>query len=175
MTSPSTSLFIARTCTSPLGCIEVQAGIHGLYSVNLYGSRPPLLFSEMRPASSENPAGLALEQILEYLSGSRREFDAEVDWSYIKPFQAEVLKAAIAIPFGAFLTYGQIARQLGKPAASRAVGGALAQNPVPIIIPCHRVVAADGSLTGFSAADGIRAKQWLLELEGHRVVSEKLV
>ena len=174
MTSPSTSLFIARTCTSPLGCIEVQAGNSGLYSVNLYGSKPPLLFSEMRPGSG-NPAGIALEQILEYLNGSRREFDAEVDWSYIKPFQVEVLKAALAIPFGAFLTYGQIARQLGKPAASRAVGGALAHNPVPIIIPCHRVVAADGSLTGFSASDGIRAKQWLLELEGHRIVSEKLV
>lgn len=174
MTSPSTSLFIARTCASPLGCIEVQSGISGLYSVNLYGSKPPLLFSEMRPGSG-NLAGVALDQILEYLNGSRREFDAAVDWSYIKPFQAEVLKAALAIPFGAFLTYGQIARQLGKPAASRAVGGALAHNPVPIIIPCHRVVAADGSLTGFSAADGIRAKQWLLELEGHRVVSEKLV
>jgi methylated-DNA-[protein]-cysteine S-methyltransferase len=174
MTSPSTSLFIARSLNSPLGCIEVQSGNAGLYSVNLYGSKPPLHFDEMRPGSG-NLAGKALEEILEYLSGSRRAFSITADWAYITSFQAEVLRIASDIPFGAVRTYGEIARQLGKPAASRAVGGALAHNPIPIIIPCHRVVAADGSLTGFSAADGIRAKQWLLEMEGHSVVGEKLV
>jgi methylated-DNA-[protein]-cysteine S-methyltransferase len=174
MTSPSTSLFIARTSNSPIGCIETQSGNEGLYSVNLYGSKPPLQFDEMRPGSG-NPAGTALDEILGYLSGSRREFSVSADWAYITSFQAEVLRVALAIPFGSIRTYGEIARQLGKPAASRAVGGALAHNPIPVIIPCHRVVAADGSLTGFSAADGIRAKQWLLELEGHTIVGEKLV
>jgi len=174
MTSPSTSLFIARTRNSPIGCIEIQAGNTGLYSVNLYGSKPPLQFDEMHPGTG-NPACIAMDEILEYLNGKRREFSAAADWAYITSFQAEVLNITLDIPFGAVRTYGEIARQLGKPAASRAVGGALAHNPIPIIIPCHRVVAADGSLTGFSAADGIRAKQWLLELEGHSVVGEKLV
>ena len=93
----------------------------------------------------------------------------------MKPFQTKVLKRTLAIPFGQVLTYGQLATELDNPAASRAVGGALAHNPIPIIIPCHRVVAANGRLTGFSAAEGIRTKQWLLELEGRRVVGEKLV
>lgn len=163
------SLYIASVTQSPLGSIEVQAGVNGLFSVTLGGTAKMQITA---PAS--DPASEALRQILEYLEGKRCEFDVKVDWSIQKPFQTRVLEVTQQIPFGSTKTYGQIARDLGTPAASRAVGGALARNPIPIILPCHRVVAADGSLTGFSAADGIRAKRWLLELEGHRFVGEKL-
>jgi methylated-DNA-[protein]-cysteine S-methyltransferase len=173
--TPSSSLFIARATDTPIGLIEVQAGLNGLMRVDLLGKSSNSRLTKNDALESSDPAGQALHQILEYLAGSRRIFSIEIDWSFLKPFQGQVLKRTLEIPFGAFMTYGQIARELSSAAASRAVGGALAHNPMPIVIPCHRVVAADGSLTGFSAADGIRAKQWLLELEGHRIVSEKLV
>jgi len=86
-----------------------------------------------------------------------------------------VLDLTRQIAFGEVLTYGEIARRLGKPAASRAVGAALGRNPMPLLIPCHRVVAANRSLTGYSAADGIKTKAWLLTLEGGKVVGQKLV
>ncbi len=174
LTYPASSLFIARKWDSPIGCIEIQAGRRGLISVNLAGRMPLASDWENVAFPASNPAGQALAQIMEYLAGSRYGFDLEIDWSSMRPFQTEVLKRTLKIPFGEFLTYGQIAVELGNPAASRAVGGALAHNPIPIIIPCHRVVAANGKLTWFSAAEGIVAKQWLLELEGHTIVGEKL-
>ena len=78
------------------------------------------------------------------------------------------------IPRGKVATYGQIAALLHKHRAARAVGAALARNPMPILIPCHRVVAADGHLTGYLGSKGISTKQWLLEREGHRIVGQKL-
>lgn len=114
------------------------------------------------------------QQLDEYFAGQRKEFDLPLDWESFSGFQAVVLPLIYKIPYGEVRTYGDIARELGKPAASRAVGMALARNPLPILIPCHRVVAASGHLTGFSAADGITSKAWLLQLEGHRVVAQKL-
>lgn len=166
------SLFTASTEESPLGRIDVYAGPGGLISVRLLGKSLSRV-AEPNPSMGD-PAGQALLQILEYLDGKRRTFDVTIDWSLIKPFQTVVLKQAMLIPYGSWKTYGQVARELGKPAASRAIGGALANNPIPIIIPCHRVAAADGSLTGFSAANGVRSKRWLLELEGNSFVGEKL-
>lgn len=117
---------------------------------------------------------LCKQQILEYLTGTRRDFELPLDWSSITGFQSDVLHLTYEIPYGEVRSYGEVARALGKPAASRAVGGALARNPMPILIPCHRVVAASGALTGYSAADGITTKSLLLELEGHRIVGQKL-
>ena len=114
------------------------------------------------------------QQLIAYLAGTRREFDVPLDRSAITGFQAEVLRLTSAIPYGEVRTYGELARSMGNPAASRAVGGALARNPLPILIPCHRVLAASGQLTGYSAANGIATKAHLLELEGHSVVGQKL-
>lgn len=129
-------------------------------------------------ADAESAAGemlnLCKQQILEYLAGTRRDFELPLDWSSITGFQSDVLHLTYEIPYGEVRSYGEVARALGKPAASRAVGGALARNPMPILIPCHRVVAASGALTGYSAADGITTKSLLLELEGHRIVGQKL-
>ena len=85
------------------------------------------------------------------------------------------MKAAAKILWGVVLTYGELAKAIGQPQASRAVGAALARNPFLIVVPCHRVIGADKALHGFSAEGGIKVKQSLLELEGQRIVNNKVV
>ena len=104
-----------------------------------------------------------VDQIEEYFSGERRAFDLEVDLDGTE-FQKSVWKRLLEIPFGQTRSYRQLAERLGKPAATRAVGRANATNPVSIVVPCHRIIGADGSLTGFGG--GIDVKRFLLELEG---------
>ena len=109
------------------------------------------------------------EQVESYLSGSRREFSLPIDWRWMSSFQIAVYKAVLEIPYGRSKTYGQIAAQIGKPKAARAVGAANAANPLPIIIPCHRLVGADGALKGYGSGSGIPTKAWLMEMEeSHR-------
>jgi methylated-DNA-[protein]-cysteine S-methyltransferase len=160
-----------------IGAVRVTASERGLLIVDLLGRHPTteITLKSLSSSQAHQNASAAMEQILEYLNGKRRFFDIAIDWTNTTPFQKTVLEITQFIPFGEILTYGQIAAKLGKISASRAVGGALGRNPMPIIIPCHRVVAANGNLTGFSAADGIVTKQWLLELEGHKIVAQKLV
>lgn len=110
----------------------------------------------------------ALKQLVEYLNGERRQFDLPIDWSVMTPFQAQVLRLTCAILYGQTTTYGKIATRIGKPNAARAVGRAEATNPIPLVIPCHRVLGSDGRLHGYGAANGIESKAWLLELEHNR-------
>ncbi|MBM4134423.1 MAG: methylated-DNA--[protein]-cysteine S-methyltransferase [Nitrospira sp.] len=107
---------------------------------------------------------VARTQILEFLSGRRRELDCPLDLSQGTPFQRKVWRAALAIPYGRVRSYKWIAVRVGGTRYARAVGLALGANPVPILVPCHRVVAQDGSLGGFSC--GLPAKRRLLTLEG---------
>ncbi|MFQ6132224.1 MAG: methylated-DNA--[protein]-cysteine S-methyltransferase [Armatimonadota bacterium] len=107
---------------------------------------------------------LVEREMRRYLSGERLEFSAPVDLSGLTPFQRQVLEETRKIPYGETATYGEIARRVGRPGAARAVGQALGSNPVAIIIPCHRVVGANGRLTGFGG--GLEWKQMLLDLEG---------
>ena len=109
--------------------------------------------------------GEALRQIAGYLQGKRQVFDLPIDWSVLTSFQEQALRATYAIPCGQTTTYGAIARGLGKPRAARAVGRAEATNPMPLVIPCHRVLGADGGLHGYGAGRGLETKAWLLELE----------
>ena len=108
----------------------------------------------------------AMKQVREYLDGKRTTFDLPLDMTTMTAFQRQVLTAAINIPRGKWLTYGEVAKAIGRPQASRAVGQALGHNPVPIVIPCHRVLGSDGSLHGYSGGGGIQTKAWLLQLEG---------
>lgn len=108
-------------------------------------------------------------QIQDYLLGKRQVFDLPLDLRLATPFQRQVLLAALKIPRGQTTTYSDIARRIGKPQAARAVGQALGHNPIPIIIPCHRVLASDGSLRGYSGGHGIETKAHLLQLEGARL------
>jgi methylated-DNA-[protein]-cysteine S-methyltransferase len=107
-----------------------------------------------------------MRQLTEYFDGQRQRFELDIDWSVMTPFQQEALQIVFDIEYGRTRTYGDIAQQLGNPKAVRAVGRANATNPIPIIIPCHRVLGADGRLHGYSAPGGVETKAWLLRLEG---------
>ena len=118
---------------------------------------------EDQPAGGQM-AQAAAEQLAEYFQQRRQEFTVPVDISTLPPFTRQVLAACATIPGGDTRTYGQLATQVGRPRGARAVGQALGRNPVPILIPCHRVISSDGSLGGFGA--GMEMKRRLLELEG---------
>lgn len=106
-----------------------------------------------------------VQQLRDYEKGKLREFKVAVDWKGVTPFQQVVLQATREIPFGETRTYGEVARIIGKPGAARAVGQAEAANPVPLIIPCHRVIGSDGSMRGYGGPEGVDFKARLLELE----------
>jgi len=156
--------------TSPIGTISIYGSLAGISRVSL---GEPLKGAEI----TGRLASVLIEaqrQMLQFLEGDRKSFDLTLDWESVYNFQKDVLQLTRDIPFGDVHTYGQIATLLRKPRAARAVGAALARNPMPILIPCHRVVAADGHLTGYLGSKGISTKQWLLEREGHRIVGQKL-
>ncbi len=117
---------------------------------------------------SDDRAAEALKQVQEYLEGKRTRFDLALDMTPLSDFQRRVLTVALKIPRGKVLTYHDVAKAIGKPQAARAVGQALGHNPVPIVIPCHRVLGSDGSLHGYSGGGGLQTKAWLLQLEGAR-------
>ena len=114
----------------------------------------------------------AVGQLEEYLARKRRTFDLPFDFSdALTDFQRDVYEHLLAVPYGHVVTYGHLAREVGKPDMARAVGQAVGANPLPIVIPCHRVVASDGSLTGFGG--GLKVKAELLKLEGIDVDGSK--
>ena len=100
----------------------------------------------------------------EYFAGRRREFDLETDLSPVPAFHRQVLHELARVPFGQVTTYGALAAKVGKPNAARAIGGAMNRNPIPIVLPCHRVIGANGRLVGY--AGGLDRKEQLLRLEG---------
>lgn len=114
------------------------------------------------------PLSTALAQLAAYFAGTRRDFDLPLDLRGT-PFQREVWRAVLAIPYGETRPYSAIAAALGRPQAARAVGAANGANPLPPIIPCHRLVGADGALRGHRS--GLATKRWLLEHERRRVIS----
>jgi len=157
-----------RTLKTPVGVLRVVASGDSVLSVELPRRRSePALERWLRshiPHSAETPVlRAALAQLREYFSGKRRDFAVPVDPAGTD-FQRRVWDAVLAIPFGETTSYGKIAAALGAPQQARAVGAAVGANPIPIIIPCHRVIGADGSLTGYGG--GLRMKIWLLRHEG---------
>jgi methylated-DNA-[protein]-cysteine S-methyltransferase len=102
----------------------------------------------------------------EYFNGARNRFEIEYDLSGLTNFQRLVLEAVQQVPKGSYVTYLELAKRIGRPKAARAVGQALGSNPIPILIPCHRVIATDGSLGGYSAPGGVETKSELLKMEG---------
>jgi len=117
-----------------------------------------------RVLRSAGPIDPVRRELDEYFEGGRREFNLPVDLTPLPDFQRDVLVELIRVPYGHVDTYGGLARRIGKPRAARAVGGALNRNPIPIVVPCHRIVGASGSLTGYGG--GLERKQALLGLEG---------
>lgn len=147
--------FCKKIC-SPVGVITLVASETALLSL-MWGR-------EAEKETETNPVlDLAEQQLTEYFSGKRKSFDLPLSPEGTN-FQKSVWEQLRKIPFGQTITYGEQARRLGKPSASRAVGAANGKNPIGIIVPCHRVIGASGSLTGF--AGGLDAKKKLLQLEG---------
>jgi methylated-DNA-[protein]-cysteine S-methyltransferase len=103
-------------------------------------------------------------ELAEYFGGARRHFDVPVDFGLVRGFSRRVLEELRRVPFGELVTYGELARRAGRPGAARAVGGAMRNNPIPIVVACHRVTAQDGSLGGFSG--GLDVKRRLHAHEG---------
>lgn len=148
---------IMMTTTSPLGAVQLFAD--GGELVGLY------LPDQGAPAAPEGTSPVlraAAAQVGEYFAGVRTTFDLPLA-PRGTAFQQLVWRSLLAIPFGETRSYGELARAIGRPSASRAVGAANGKNPISIIVPCHRVVGASGHLTGY--AGGLAAKQWLLAHE----------
>jgi methylated-DNA-[protein]-cysteine S-methyltransferase len=119
------------------------------------------------PTSLTSQISSATRQIKEYLTGQRRAFDLKIDWSVLgSDFQRAALRTVLAIPYGKTRTYAEVAAKIGYANAPRAVGRANATNPMPLVIPCHRVIGTDGKLHGYGGKGGLKTKAWLLKLEG---------
>jgi methylated-DNA-[protein]-cysteine S-methyltransferase len=167
---PLRMFWIGEIAPTPLGSIWVAVTHRGLAAVKLDADQKTFeawLHSRFRAESvidAEKTAS-ARKQITEYLAGERREFDLALDLDGLTAYQTRALLATKEIPYGETKTYNMIASALGNPQAARAVGRAEATNPLPLVIPCHRVIGKDGSLRGYAGPKGIGTKAWLLELE----------
>jgi methylated-DNA-[protein]-cysteine S-methyltransferase len=149
---------------SPLGTMIVAATDAGLAGLWFEGQRH-LPDSSAWPQAPRHPLLLeAVAQLRDYFAGRRTQFALPLDLQGGTPFQQSVWQALLAIPAGGTASYGDISQQVGRPAAVRAVGAAVGRNPLSIVVPCHRVLGSDGSLTGY--AGGLERKSALLELEG---------
>jgi O-6-methylguanine DNA methyltransferase len=156
--------------STPLGPIWLAASHLGLVAVQVGGEIAELEADLRRKGFSiisRDDARLAdaVQQLAAYLDGERIHFDISIDWTAMTDFQRRALQMTFEIPYGETRTYGQIARALGAPHAARAVGRAQATNPMPLVVPCHRVLGADGKLHGYGSGEGLPTKAWLLQLE----------
>ncbi len=178
------NIYIGKLPDSPIGTIYLAVSERKLLAVGLIDSRDDFIRIVKRRRnkmgsfhfSKETPYApqlleAAIIQISEYLGGKRRDFDLPINWSMMTPFQEQVLRATYSIPYGSVSTYSEIAQKVGKPGAARAVGSAEAANPVPIVIPCHRVIGSDGKLHGYGGRGGITTKAWLLKLESDNITN----
>ena len=156
---------------SPLGPLVVAATPHGVVRVAYTDRSSPEevleeLAARVSPRVLESPRRVdpVRRELDEYFAGRRREFETPVDWSQLTGFTRKVLRATARIGFGDTSTYAGVATKAGSPRAVRAAGNALGANPVPIVVPCHRVLRTGGALGGY--AGGSERKEYLLRLEG---------
>ncbi|PLX72154.1 MAG: cysteine methyltransferase [Desulfuromonas sp.] len=156
---------------SPLGPLGIAAGDEAVIAVAFGPERQQVLAKlKVRGDESENRISrLAASQLREYFAGRRKQFALPVELSALTPFSQKVLNTLAEVPFGRQLTYGQLAQKAGRAGAARAIGRIMASNPIPLIIPCHRVIGAGGKMTGYSGGEGIKTKVWLLDFEAEKV------
>ena len=154
---------------SPIGPLLVAATGRGLARI-FFDAEPELHLDRLAKAfgprvlRSASSVGSAHRQLDEYFAGDRSSFELDVDLRGAAPFAHGVLDELARVPYGQTTTYGALAAKVGAPRAARAVGMVMNRNPIPIVLPCHRVVGANGSLTGY--AGGLHVKERLLRLEG---------
>ena len=184
---PSTRRASYGTIDSPVGQLLVAVTDAGVCEIGFARSeseaefRQRLVARGLRPVpdltgdrdpeigATQTTAGRVIAQLREYFEGRRERFDVPLDFAGVTPFTRAVLDATAEVPFGCLSTYRDIATRIGKPGATRAVGNALGRNPIPVIVPCHRVVRSGGSLGGYTG--GVAIKERLLALEGSALVS----
>lgn len=155
---------VSKVVDSPVGKLTLVATDRGLAAILWEHDRPGRVRLEIDAEDRRHPVLVETErQLKEYFDGTRKKFALTLDVEGTA-FQRRVWEALLTIPFGETRSYAEIARQIGRPSAVRAVGAANGRNPVSIVAPCHRVIGSTGKLTGF--AGGIRAKAQLLSLEG---------
>ena len=169
----SHEIWLGAAEDTPLGMVWTAVSNNGLVAVAITADEAAFMAKVRRLTNGVNThkdkgkTATAVAQISQYLRGERREFELVIDWLWFTPFQREVLPAVCAVPYGATASYGQIAQRIGRSVgAARAVGRANATNPIPLVIPCHRIVANDGRLQGYGGGGGLATKAWLLKLEG---------
>lgn len=159
------STLVQTRYASPLGPMIVAATVRGLAGVWFDGQRHLPDVSQWPQADAQHPVlANAVRQLGEYFAGTRTQFDLPLDLQGGTPFQQSVWHALLRIPSGSTDSYGALSERIGKPAAVRAVGAAVGRNPLSIVVPCHRVIGANGALTGY--AGGLERKTALLQLEG---------
>ncbi|MXW00917.1 MAG: methylated-DNA--[protein]-cysteine S-methyltransferase [Holophagales bacterium] len=158
---------------TPIGALRLVGGEDSIIRIELPNRAAELPDPAWRPSNDRLPAALseAKRQIREYFAGERQDFDLPLS-PHGTAFQRRVWTELRRIPFGETISYGELAARIGKPTASRAVGAANGRNPLPVVVPCHRVIGSDGRLTGFGG--GLPTKQALLDLE-RRVAGRQLL
>ena len=162
-----------RRMDSPIGRIEIVGNGDAIVSLSIErdGSLPHDAF----PEQGDEVLDRAVSQLQEYFDGHRRDFDLPLSLAGTA-FQLAVWEQLVDLEFGEVVSYGELGIATGRPTAGRAVGGAVGANPIPILVPCHRVLGSDGTITGYSGGEGIPTKAWLLEHEGvaHRTPASRM-
>jgi methylated-DNA-[protein]-cysteine S-methyltransferase len=174
----STSYTLFPTPVGPCGIAWGENGIVGIWlpETDERRTRARLLRKQPHAVAAAPPPDVraAIAEITALLSGDRRDLSGiPLDFEGVPAFPRRVYEIARSIPPGETLTYGEVARKLGDPLRAREVGQALARNPFPIVVPCHRVLAANGKSGGFSAPGGVSTKLRLLEIEGARALPQR--
>ena len=163
-------IYIGELNGTRLGDLRLAASDFGLVAVEWADSQVDFdsyLQKLKRPIQPDaKKIAPYVRELREYLNGKRTAFTIPIDWSLFRPFQREALQVVYRIPYGETCTYRDIAMEIGRPNASRAVGRANATNPMPLVIPCHRVIGRDGKLHGYGGGEGLKTKEWLLKMEG---------
>ena len=165
-TKAKPAAYSSKTMKSPVGKLKLVATDQGLAAILWENDNPKRVPLSPIEESKAHPVLLETErQLAEYFSGDRKKFSLPFDCTGTE-FQKKVWQALATIPFGETRSYREIAQQIGRPKAVRAVGAANGRNPLSIVVPCHRVIGADGKLTGF--AGGLETKATLLQLESEK-------
>ncbi len=163
MTTPAQAPAALRRLDTPIGRIEVVGDGAAIISLAIErnGTLPHDDYDERRDSVTDR----AVAQLEEYFAGARHDFDVPVSLAGTA-FQLAVWEQLVDLEWGEVISYGELGHATGRQTAGRAVGGAVGANPVPIIVPCHRVLGTDRRITGYSGGEGIPTKSWLLDHEG---------
>jgi methylated-DNA-[protein]-cysteine S-methyltransferase len=170
MTTKNNQIYIGELNETPVGDLRLATSDFGLLAIEWADAQPELdiFLKRLNRPIQPNDRILTpyIKQLREYLDKKRRTFTIPIDWTIFTSFQRDALQAIYRIPYGETRTYIDIAREINRPNAYRAVGAANAMNPMPLVVPCHRVIGADGKLHGYGGGQGLPTKEWLLKMEG---------